>query len=139
MSLSEAVNSVLSKYFEFSGRARRSEYWWWVVAVALVEVVLSIVASVALASDLKGIGYSLYVVIFFFALAVVIPTLAVTWRRLHDTGRSGAWWFINFVPAIGGIVLLVFTVLDSQPGPNQYGAYPKAILNPNAGPPPVEA
>jgi uncharacterized membrane protein YhaH (DUF805 family) len=125
MSLSEAFNSVLSKPIDFSGRARRSEYWWWLVAVLLIEIVLGVALAVFFAVGWRGLGYAVSVLTFFVALALIVPSLAVTWRRLHDTGRSGAWYFISFVPVVGGIILLVFTLLDSQPGPNQYGPNPK--------------
>jgi uncharacterized membrane protein YhaH (DUF805 family) len=117
MSLSEAVSSVLSKPVDFSGRARRSEYWWWALAVAVGYLVLGLLAT--------QVSAVFWVVDLFFLLLVLVPSLAVTWRRLHDTGRSGAWWFIGFVPVVGGIIVLVFTILDSQPGPNEYGPNPK--------------
>src|SRR4051794_8393565 len=63
-----------------------------------------------------------------YSLAVLLPSIAVTVRRLHDTGRSGWWILISLIPIIGGIVLLVFMVLDSEPGVNQYGPNPKAVI-----------
>lgn len=66
-------------------------------------------------------------------LATVVPSLAVTVRRLHDTGRSGWWWFIGLVPFVGGIVLLVLTLLDSTPD-NQYGPNPKGLIQPSGYP-----
>ena len=117
MTLGEAINSVFSQYANFSGRARRSEYWYFVLMTMIVEFVLSLLSVVLgdLAVILSGI----------WGLAVLVPTLAVVWRRLHDTGRSGAWAFIVFVPLVGWIILLVFLCRDSQPGDNQYGPNPK--------------
>ncbi len=108
---------VLRKYAVFSGRARRKEFWMYVLFYIIIVVVLSVVESmIGIPFILSGL----------YTLALIIPSIAVTVRRLHDTGRSGWWWFIGFVPVIGGIVLLVFMVLDSQPGDNEYGANPKA-------------
>jgi uncharacterized membrane protein YhaH (DUF805 family) len=119
MSFSEAVRTVLSKYTDFSGRARRSEYWYWSLAMFLAFVVVGVVAAAS-----STLGTLLEVVLF---LAVLLPSLAVTVRRLHDTGRSGWMCLIGLIPLVGGIVLLVFTVSDSAPGPNQYGPAPKAL------------
>lgn len=117
MGFTDAVKSVFSKYATFSGRARRSEYWYFYLFVTLVELVLSVLSTFLgqLALGLSGI----------WALAILVPELAVLWRRLHDTGRSGAWAFIIFVPLVGWIILLVFLCRDSQPGDNQYGPNPK--------------
>jgi uncharacterized membrane protein YhaH (DUF805 family) len=72
-----------------------------------------------------------------FVLATLIPTIAVLVRRLHDTDRSGWWALLNLVPLVGGLVLLVFTVLDSQPGANRFGPNPKGVLGPGAPSPVV--
>lgn len=115
MSFMDAVRSVLSQYATFSGRARRSEFWWFGLFAFLAYVV-------AYAID-QAIGTMILTVVVW--LGLIVPTLAVSWRRLHDTGRSGAWWLIGLVPVVGGIILIVFYVLDSQPGDNQYGPSPK--------------
>jgi uncharacterized membrane protein YhaH (DUF805 family) len=125
MSFSQAVSSVLlNKYATFSGRARRSEYWWWYLFVTLVYVIGGILdRAIGLTySDLTiGGGWiaTIALIVFF------IPNLAVSVRRLHDTGRSGWWLLIGLVPVIGFFVLLYFFVLDSE-NDNQYGPYPKA-------------
>ena len=114
---------VLKKYAVFSGRARRMEYWMFILFNIIITVVLALIDSlIGTFSPQAGVGLlgGLY------ALAVLIPSLAVTIRRLHDTGRSGWWIFISLIPVIGGIVLLIFMLLDSQPGENRYGANPKA-------------
>jgi uncharacterized membrane protein YhaH (DUF805 family) len=106
------------KYAQFSGRARRAEYWAFQGVNISVMVILAIL--VAAVSKVFLALYGLYI------LAVFIPSLALTWRRLHDTGRSGGWFFISWVPFIGGIWLLVLTVLDGDRGDNRYGPSPKA-------------
>ena len=124
MSFSQAVSSVLlNKYATFSGRARRSEYWWWYLFVTIVFVVAGIIdRAVGLTySDLTiGGGWIATIACIVF----LIPNLAVAVRRLHDTGRTGWWLLIGLVPVIGFFVLLYFFVLDSE-NDNQYGPYPK--------------
>ena len=125
MSFSQAVSSVLlNKYATFSGRARRSEYWWWYLFVSLVFLVASILdGAIGLTySDLTvGGGWLATIALIVFFL----PNLAVSVRRRHDTGRSGWWLLIGLVPVIGFFVLLYFFVLDSE-NDNQYGPYPTA-------------
>jgi uncharacterized membrane protein YhaH (DUF805 family) len=114
---------VLKKYAEFSGRARRMEYWMFVLFNIIISIVLSVVDALAglrLESG-QGILGTLY------ALAVLIPSIAVGVRRLHDTGRSGFWILIGLIPCIGAIVLIVFMIQDSQPGANEYGPNPKGV------------
>ena len=113
---------VLKNYFGFSGRARRKEYWMFFLFNLVIAIVLGIVDNMAgLVSD-SGYGVlgSLY------ALAILIPSIAVGVRRLHDTGRTGWWLLIGLIPLIGAIVLLVFFVLEGTSGPNEYGPDPKA-------------
>ena len=111
---------VLRKYAEFNGRARRSEYWWFVLINVLVSM------AIMLLDMFMGLGFLSFV----YALAVLLPSLAVAVRRLHDTGRSGWWILVGFVPLIGAIVLLVFLFQDSEPGTNQYGPNPKQVPSP---------
>ena len=124
MSFSQAVSSVLlNKYATFSGRARRSEYWWWYLFVTIVFVVAGILdRAVGLTySDLTlGGGWIATIA----GIVFLVPNLAVAVRRLHDTGRTGWWLLIGLVPVIGFFVLLYFFVLDSE-NDNQYGPYPK--------------
>ncbi|MET7480832.1 DUF805 domain-containing protein [Streptomyces sp. NPDC005648] len=108
----------LKKYAQFSGRSRRAEYWQYALFVGIAYVVLLVLA---LASK-SSVVYGLIVV---FYLGVLVPSLAVGVRRLHDTGKSGWWLLFGVIPLVGPITLLVFTCLDSQPGPNQYGPNPK--------------
>lgn len=114
--------TALRKYAVFSGRSRRREYWFfalfsWLISIGLVIIdlfagTLSAEAGIGLFSGL-------------FGLAMIIPSLAVSVRRLHDIGKSGWWLLIGFIPIIGAIVLIVFACLDSQPGANAYGPNPK--------------
>ncbi len=106
------------KYAEFSGRARRKEYWMFCLFNFLAGIVIGIVDTVLGAGGLLCGLYN---------LAVLVPSLAVTARRLHDTDRSGWMMLIALIPLVGAIVLLVFMCLDSKPGDNRFGANPKAI------------
>jgi uncharacterized membrane protein YhaH (DUF805 family) len=109
---------VLKQYAVFSGRARREEYWMFLLFNIIIDLVLGGIEGLAGGPGILGIIYS---------LAVLIPSIAVSVRRLHDTDRSGWWLLIGLIPLIGAIVLLVFMVQDSQPGENQYGPNPKTV------------
>jgi uncharacterized membrane protein YhaH (DUF805 family) len=116
---------VLKKYAVFNGRARRKEYWFFVLFNILISIVLSVVDGISGNFSMEaGIGLLSGI----YALAVFLPSLAVTVRRLHDSGRTGWWILIAFVPLVGLIVLLILMVLDSNPGPNQYGENPKEAI-----------
>ena len=101
---------VLKKYAVFDGRAHREEFWTYTLVSVIVSLVLHMVLGIL------GTIYN---------FAVLVPSLAVGARRLHDTGRSGWWQLIGLVPLIGIIVLIVFWAQDSQPGANEHGANPK--------------
>jgi uncharacterized membrane protein YhaH (DUF805 family) len=116
---------ALKKYATFSGRSQRAEYWYYTLFYILIYIGLTIIDSVTGTFDAEaGVGLlgSL------MGLALLIPTLAVTVRRLHDTGRSGWWLLIGLIPLVGLIVMLVFTVQDSKPGDNEYGPNPKGVV-----------
>lgn len=113
---------VLKKYAVFSGRARRKEYWFFVLFNLIISLVLTFIDS-ALGTLNEETGYGLLSGV--YSLAVLIPSLAVAVRRLHDTGRTGWWLLIGLIPLIGLIVLLIFFVQDSKPGDNEYGPNPK--------------
>lgn len=112
---------VLKQYADFNGRARRQEYWMFVLFNFIIAMVLGL--AEAMVRDIPMGGTSLLSSL--YSLAVLLPSLAVGARRLHDTGRSGWWLLIGLLPCIGWIVLLVFAVQDSQPGQNLYGSNPK--------------
>lgn len=125
LSFGQAVESALKqKYATFTGRARRSEYWFFVLFQVIVCVVAAILDSV-LGLTIGDLSYG--VLYCLSALALLLPSLAVVIRRLHDIGRSGWWILIALVPFIGGLVLLVFACLDSQPQANKYGPSPKYV------------
>jgi uncharacterized membrane protein YhaH (DUF805 family) len=131
---------VWKKYAVFSGRARRTEFWVFVLVNSLIEFLCVVLGFLPLnfsASDAAMVVTYVFGFIFnIFYIAILVPTLAVATRRLHDTGRSGWWLLIYFVP-FGSIVLLVFFCLDSNPGSNQYGPNPKGIpASPYGYPPP---
>jgi uncharacterized membrane protein YhaH (DUF805 family) len=111
---------VLGNYTNFSGRARRSEYWWFTLTSVIVSVVLNIVGSVS-----DGMNAVAGLVLVVYSLGTLIPSLAVAVRRLHDTGRSGWMLLLALIPLVGAIILIVFAVSDSAKGSNKYGASPK--------------
>jgi uncharacterized membrane protein YhaH (DUF805 family) len=113
---------ALKKYAVFSGRSRRKEYWYFVLFVVIINIVLNIIDSL-IGTYNRSAGVGLLTSI--FNLAVLIPSIAVSVRRLHDIDRTGWWVLISLVPLIGWIVLLVFHVQDSTPGTNRYGPNPK--------------
>lgn len=114
---------AFANYATFSGRARRREYWTFaLINAAILTALLIAIMTTGSASHPPLIFSIVYGV---FALLLLLPSVAVMVRRLHDTDRSGWWFWISLVPAIGGIVLLVFTLLEGSPGSNQYGPSPK--------------
>ena len=115
---------VLKKYATFNGRARRKEYWYFALFNFIISIVLMVIDGVTGTLNAEvGIGMLGGI----YTLAILIPSIAVSIRRLHDTDRSGWWLLIVLIPFIGAIVLLVFTVLDSTPGENQFGPNPKNV------------
>ncbi|PFG44642.1 uncharacterized membrane protein YhaH (DUF805 family) [Isoptericola jiangsuensis] len=136
MGFGDAVKSVFGNYATFSGRARRSEFWFWYLFMAIVGAVggtvLGITAGTTLdieTGTVSGGFWAVYAVFMLVMLALVLPSIAVSVRRLHDTDRSGFWYFLGFVP-FGGIVLLVFWAGEGTPGDNRFGASPKAVAAP---------
>lgn len=123
MGFGDAVRAVMSKYATFSGRARRAEFWYWFLAIILAEIVLGIIGGV-LASVSDSLSMVSMLLLAVLVIAIIVPTLAVTVRRLHDTGRSGWWWFIGAVPAIGPILLIVWYCTPGTPGSNAFGLDP---------------
>jgi uncharacterized membrane protein YhaH (DUF805 family) len=115
---------VLKQYADFSGRARRKEYWMFSLFNLIFAIVVIILENI-LGIAINGVGYGpLYGL---YTLAVLIPGLAVAVRRLHDVGKSGWMILIALIPLIGAIWLLVLMVTDSNPGENQYGQNPKEV------------
>ncbi len=116
------LDVLTKKYAVFEGRARRMEFWMFVLFNFIAIVVLSLVDAI--------IGIPILAPL--YSLAVLIPSIAVTVRRLHDIDFVGWWFFISFVPAVGGLILLVFMVLPGTPGDNRFGS------NPKGNPPPAQ-
>ncbi len=156
MSFGEAVKTCFKKYVDFSGRARRSEFWWFsllnyiigICTYALVSWKLGVQealqsqtveaafdqdkynALIAQAESVDNTFFPLLCLLGIISLAMLLPSLAVTVRRLHDTGRSGWLILLLFIPlvnCIAGIVLFIFELLDSKPEDNKYGPSPKYI------------
>ncbi|QEH70117.1 DUF805 domain-containing protein [Cellulosilyticum sp. WCF-2] len=109
---------VLKKYADFSGRARRKEYWMFFLINIIIGIVLGFLATILKTSILSTI----------YSLAVLIPGIAVCIRRLHDIGKSGWWWFIALIPLVGPIWLLVLVCTEGDSSNNQYGSNPKAVV-----------
>jgi len=122
MSFGAAIKSFWVNYVTFKGRARRSEFWFAALFTTLVSIAISIVTpgemqmmngfEVQQASGLSNL----------WSLATLLPTLSITWRRLHDVDKSGGWFFFAFLPIVGWILLLIQLVKDSNPGANRFGA-----------------
>lgn len=102
--------AVLKQYAVFTGRARRKEFWMFVLINLIIAIVLGWISEVV--SSVYG-------------LAVLLPAIGVAIRRLHDTGRTAWWLLLNFIPVIGTIILIVFYAQDSERGTNEYGPNPK--------------
>jgi uncharacterized membrane protein YhaH (DUF805 family) len=113
---------VLKKYAVFEGRARRKEYWMFFLFNFIVSVILSIVSPIV--GDKYGAISLLYM------LAVLVPAIGVSIRRMHDIGKSGWWIFISLIPIAGPIWALVLVCTDSNPGQNMYGPNPKETITP---------
>lgn len=114
---------VLKKYAVFSGRARRKEYWMFQLFNALVMLVLGIITMSMAGGDSSPVF--MIVLMALYSLFILLPSLGVTIRRLHDVGKSGAWIFIVLVPIIGEIWFFILLLTGGQPGVNQYGVNPK--------------
>jgi uncharacterized membrane protein YhaH (DUF805 family) len=118
MNFTQAIKSGLSKYVDFSSRAARSEYWFFTLFTVLVSLATSLVDNVVLSGTpiLNGIA----------TLALLLPGIAVSVRRLHDTDRSGWWMLLIFIPLVGAIVLIVWFCMRGTIGQNRFGADPLA-------------
>ena len=133
MGFMDALTTVFrNKYATFSGRASRSEYWWsylGIVVISMVLQIIGIVGGLALGSVNEGLGALFGLAAFAGLLALLIPSLSVNVRRLHDTGKSGWMLLILLIPCIGFILWLVWMIEDGQPHVNAYGAVPTNSLD----------
>ena len=129
----------LRKYADFTGRARRSEYWLFALFVALVQLATAI-SSWFVGGDLGDDSFAtpassvLTLVYLGFCIYVFIPYLAVSFRRLHDGGRTAWWLLLMLIPILGHLVLLIFMVLEGTRDDNRYGPDPRAAADPEAQP-----
>jgi len=119
VSFTEAIRVCLNKYVTFSGRARRSEFWFWALFAVCIGVVAGIIDNIVGSSIVSWVVY----------LGLLLPGIAVTIRRLHDTSRSGWFYLLALVP-FGGFVVLYFVLQDSTPADNAFGASPKGLTGP---------
>jgi len=123
---------VWKKFAQFSGRSRRKELWMFTLFNTLIATALWVLGLIFRQRGMgeiipnSGIGVIFFGLYFIYLLAALIPGWAVGVRRLHDTGKSGWWWLIVFVPIVGPIILLVLWCLEGNPGPNEYGPNPKS-------------
>ncbi len=137
MRFGEAFTTCMRKYADFSGRARRSEYWWFYLALQLIMLPFGVAfVMLFLGADIQPDGtFSLsgadfvpiiatFALLMIVSLAFTLPSYAATVRRLHDMGQTGMWVLLNFVGL--GIVATIMCIMDTQPGPNQWGPDPKA-------------
>lgn len=113
-----AKGCVVGKYADFSGRARRAEYWSFALCVALINFVLSLLYKITGSSAISALSGLV-------GLALLVPGLAVAWRRLHDIGKKGTWYLIGLIPVVGWIILIVWFCKEGDPGENLYGPDPK--------------
>lgn len=121
MGFGDAVRTCWRKYGDFDGRAVRSEFWWWVLFMVLVQFAAAIVLTIVLII-FQNVGFLQWLSVLIFmviVLAFILPSIAVSVRRLHDRDLSGWFYLLGFVP-FGGLVLFIFYVLPGTPGPNRY-------------------
>lgn len=120
------VDCITKKFCKFSGRANRSEYWLFVLANLIVEILLYILmAIIGFGAGSAGGALAIYALIVIYGIAIILPSLGLTVRRLHDSGRGGGWIFIALIPLIGALVLLFFMIVDGTEGENRFGARPE--------------
>ena len=125
----------IKNYVNFSGRARRMEYWMFYLIAQIIALIISIPYLITFFSAFdfaagtfspSGAYWFFFVLMLLYSLFLLLPQLAAAVRRLHDTGRSGAWWFVVFIPFAGVIWLIVLLALPGETGDNKYGPDPKA-------------
>jgi len=111
----DAIKLAFANSFVYTGRASRSAYWWYALFAAILYIIADVIFLRAIGG---GGGFAIYTL---FALAMLIVSLPLAVRRLHDTDRSGFWLFLSLIPIVGGIVVLVFVLLEGTRGPNRFG------------------
>ena len=130
MGFAEAVRSGFANYATFAGREARPAYWWWALFLVLVSLVTRVLDGLLGSSIVRTTQYgaeiSVGIISGLVGLALLLPSIAVLVRRLHDTDRSGWWYWIVLIPVVGWLVLLYFLVSAGTPGDNRYGPPPAA-------------
>jgi uncharacterized membrane protein YhaH (DUF805 family) len=119
MGFGQAISSGFSNYVNFSGRACRSEYWYWILFIIIADIVAGII----------DYAIGIQVVTGLFGLATLLPNLAVAIRRLHDLDRTGWWIFIGLIPLVGWIILIIWYCTRGTFGPNRFGPDPLSSSN----------
>jgi uncharacterized membrane protein YhaH (DUF805 family) len=118
MGFGQAISAGFSNYVNFSGRACRSEYWYWILFIIIADIVAAIIDRALDMQLVTGL----------FGLVTIIPNIAIAIRRLHDLDRTGWWILLGFIPLIGWIILLIWYVTKGTDGPNRFGPDPLATL-----------
>ena len=138
MGFTDAVKTCLSKYATFSGRASRSEYWWFYLAFIIAAIICTIPliwlannmrVPGAFYGDVRSLYLPYYIPIAILVLATFVPFLAVSVRRLHDSNKRGWWYLVTLVPYVGGLIYLVLMVLPGTKGANRFGPDPLGETN----------
>lgn len=145
VSFGEAIQRAFSNYCNFRGRASRSEYWWFCLFNIIVMLPLNI-ANTVMAPSQAISAYDPYtgytsvpepslnifgIIMLIYSLAILLPTLGLIWRRLHDIGKAGGWYFIVLIPVVGAIVLIVWFCQASEPTENRFGPVPNLAVQNN--------
>ena len=123
----DAIKRAFKKYAKFNGRASRGEYWWWVLFTGIIFFVLYIAgiaigfATIRPNGQMGPAAIPFFVLVALFGLAVIVPSIAVAVRRLHDAGYSGWFYLLSLIPTVGGIILLVLCVMQTSPQAPKYG------------------
>lgn len=126
MDFKTAVTSVLkNNYANFNGRARRSEFWYFYLFDLIISAIFSVLSAIL--GKVPVVGLLITILSGVVALALLVPGLAVSFRRMHDIGKSALWILVLLIPLVGWIILLVLLAKDSQPGENAYGPNPKGV------------
>ena len=130
MNIIEATKSCFKQYATFTGRASRSECWWFCLSAAIIPfailLVLGLAAAIFQTEDFLLLALQLIII---FELAIIVPSMAVDCRRLHDTGKSGAYLLLGLIP-LGALFVIIWLIQDGDPNENQYGPNPKSSSNP---------
>lgn len=115
VSFGDAIKMAFEKYAQFQGRSSRSEYWFFVLFCYIVELVAGCISVISVWLSVVA------------SLALFIPQLAIVWRRMHDIGKGGGWYFINLIPLVGPIIFLIWCCKESEPAANRFGEVPNVV------------